>query len=216
VAFQSNCAGSYDLEEVNVVDGKRVWLTSSEEFDELEPNYSADGTKLVFQRVPRGAEHDFEGEILSLDLTLGVVRELGLRGRGPVWSPDTMHLAYMSARSGSWQVYVYDFIRSREQLVSTTCPGHCRWPEWSPDGQALAYTSSNSIATIEANSIWIYSFVDGSNRLWMQGGVGRPSWSSIGAIVFEARGGVEWALVDGSNRQRLLEFTEAWAPTWAR
>lgn len=217
VAFQSNCAGSYDLAEFDLQANKGIWLTSSEEFDELEPNFSSDGKKIVFQRVTRGVDRNHNGEILSLDLGTRQITDLHLLGRAPVWSPDMTRLAYMSIHSGRWLVYIHNLLSSApDEMISINCPSHCRWPEWSPDGHELAYASTMSTVDLDPDSIWIYSENDRSSKKWMGGGVGRPSWSSTGLIAFNSGNGIEYAYVDGSSRQLLVQLQGAWAPAWSK
>jgi Tol biopolymer transport system component len=216
IIFQTNCNGSYDLAEVVLGDSEVRLLTSIEDHDELEPNYSPNGKTIVFRRAPRGTDRNSDGEIWSLDIESGHTYALGLQGQGPVWSPDGMTLAYMSKRSGSWNVYLHDFIAGSERLVSVSCPSHCGWPEWSPDGKALVYSTTVSQLDFLPNEIWIWTLSQESPRQWLTGTVGRPSWSTAGLIAFNSGVGLEMAQLDGSGRQLLLDDTSAWAPAWSQ
>jgi len=221
IVFQSNCNYSYDLVEFNLKEKSLTWLTSTAAFDEREPDYSFDGKYVVFQRTPKDSNYNREnGTLHYIDLKRQIEIRLSpnnsetvLRGRGPVWSPNGMKLAYMSLRAGFWQIYVYDFLYSHEQLISFNCPSHCLWPEWSPDGQALAYSVTNSDFT--SDEIWIYSFTEGVNRQWMSGGVDRPSWSKHNLIAFKSHVGLEIASIDGKQREILSSITNVWGIDWA-
>jgi tricorn protease len=56
----------------------------------------------------------------------------------PVWAPDSRRLAYVSARHGGAQVYLYDFATSTETPITTGAATDLS-PVFSPDGKQLAY-----------------------------------------------------------------------------
>ncbi len=60
--------------------------------------------------------------------------------RTPVFSPDSAHVAYMSTRSGNWDIYTISTAGSAPRQI-TTAPGQDGLPVWSPDGSHLAYVS---------------------------------------------------------------------------
>ena len=37
-----------------------------------------------------------------------------IKGRSPVWSPDGKMIAFMSERTGRWQIYIYDLETGRD------------------------------------------------------------------------------------------------------
>ncbi len=56
----------------------------------------------------------------------------------PIWSPDSLKIAYTSERSGVRQIFEYDFLTSRETALSDG-KGEDTSPMWSPDGSSVAY-----------------------------------------------------------------------------
>ncbi|CAN5482470.1 S41 family peptidase [soil metagenome] len=55
-----------------------------------------------------------------------------------VWAPDSRRLAYVSARSGTPQLFLYDFA-TREETQLTQGSGTDHSPRFSPDGRSLAF-----------------------------------------------------------------------------
>ncbi len=60
--------------------------------------------------------------------------------RTPVFSPDGQQLAYMSTRSGNWDIYTISAEGSAPRRV-TASAGNDGLPAWSPDGSQIAYVS---------------------------------------------------------------------------
>ena len=72
--------------------------------------------------------------------------------RSPVFSPDGSKLAYMSASSGNWDIYVINTSGTTPRQI-TSSPGNDGQPIWSPDGTRLAYVS-------DADGSWAIYVVD--------------------------------------------------------
>jgi tricorn protease len=85
------------------------------------------------------------GEIFTVPREHGEVRNItrtpGGRERNPAWSPDGERIAFLSDRSGEYQIYVVD-------AAGTTAPrqltsrerGYPHTLRWSPDGSRIAFT----------------------------------------------------------------------------
>ncbi len=56
----------------------------------------------------------------------------------PIWSPNSLRIAYTSERSGNRQIFEYDFITGKETAL-TGAAAEDTSPQWSPDGNSLAY-----------------------------------------------------------------------------
>ncbi|HEX2222671.1 MAG TPA: PDZ domain-containing protein [Thermoanaerobaculia bacterium] len=75
-----------------------------------------------------------EGEILNLTATPGV------REMDPTWSPDGRWIAYLSDRTGEYEVYVRPSDNSGPEKRVTTDGDIWRFaPVWSPDSKKLAF-----------------------------------------------------------------------------
>jgi TolB protein len=59
----------------------------------------------------------------------------------PAWSPDGAQVAFISARSGNWELYLADVATGQETRL-TDHPADDLAPTWSPDGQRLGFLSN--------------------------------------------------------------------------
>lgn len=214
VIYQSDWSGSYDIWAVNADAGTPWPLTTTPDLDEREPSWSPDGRWVAYRMNPRGADRNADGELWMMDTASREAYSLGEVGRSPEWSPDNSRLAFMSSRTGRWQIYVYDMYR-RVSFRLTDCPVGCRWPAWSPDGQYVIYHSVRDVSSMEAEAIW-YIPADGGVpvRLLQELRAGRPSWSSCGWIAFHSSRGIEVMREDGRDRFLIIPG-DGWAPVWS-
>ena len=84
------------------------------------------------------------GAVLTLPAEKGEVVELaaapGVRAMNPVWSPDGRWIAYLSDRSGEYELYVRDAGGTAPERRVTTGGDVWRFPPvWSPDSRKLAF-----------------------------------------------------------------------------
>jgi len=59
----------------------------------------------------------------------------------PAWSPDSHKVAFVSDRSGNYDLYVYDLMAQTETRL-TDNPASDAFPAWSPTGNEIAFTSA--------------------------------------------------------------------------
>lgn len=129
VAFLSGSFGEGALLVINADGSGESHLTDVEA---RAPDWSPDGTKLVFEAVGGG--------IYSVGADGSGLTRLTLSGSGPTWSPDGSRIAFFSADAGNFDVYV---MRSSgaDPARLTTDPADDVSPAWSPDGRAIAFVS---------------------------------------------------------------------------
>lgn len=230
--FPTLTAGSYDLylietffpweESEDAEAPEPLALTQTPEWDETDPHVDGDGW-IVFRRAPAGTPLDQDAPLYVLDPFEDRLYELGEQGRAPVWSPDSSAIAFMSARSGRWQVYVLTLADGATTLVSTQCAGHCRFPAWSPDGTALLYSMTDTRQDLTPSGLWIADAAGTSRPVrWLSGAYGRPNWSATGWVAFNGVDGIYRAHMDDRppKVERYLysrpDLPPYWAPAWSR
>ena len=90
------------------------------------------------------AVFDARGDVFTVPAKDGAVRNLtrtpGIREFRPAWSPDGRWIAYLSDRTGEYELYVRAHDGSGEERRITTDGDTWRFePLWSPDSKKLAY-----------------------------------------------------------------------------
>jgi serine/threonine protein kinase len=105
--------------------------------DSNNPDFSTDGTRLVFVSRRTG-----KPEVWSANAAGGDLRQLtrlGLDSLGvPRWSPDNRHVAFFARMDMEPQIYVIDAIQDQAfpRKVTNEVPG-CNIPTWSGNGKFL-------------------------------------------------------------------------------
>jgi tricorn protease len=84
------------------------------------------------------------GEVITVPAEKGEVLELaatpGVRAMNPAWSPDGRWIAYLSDRSGEYEIYVRDAAGTAPERRVTRDGDIWRFPPlWSPDSRKLAF-----------------------------------------------------------------------------
>jgi len=163
------------------------------------------------KRVVFGAR----GDIFTVPAKDGVVRNLtrtpGIREFRPAWSPDGRWIAYLSDRTGEYELYVRAHDGSGEERRITTDGDTWRFePLWSPDSKKLAfgdtklrlrYVDVETGETVDVDTgqfapIRRYRWSPDSNWL-VYGKVGEARFSSI----------FVYSLEDGRVQQLTDDFT---------
>ncbi len=106
-------------------------MSLSSQFQQLA--LSPDGKKVAF--VVRG--EIFAASAKDGGDAIRVTRTHAAESQ-PAWTPDSKQLAYVSDRSGSMQIYLYDFTTNTESQLSTGASNNYS-PSFSPDGKTLAF-----------------------------------------------------------------------------
>ncbi len=89
------------------------------------------------------------GEIFTAPAKEGEIRNLtqtpGVREMNPTWSPDGRTIAYLSDRSGEYEIWVRNADGSGTERRVTNNGSVWRFqPVWSPDSRMLAFSDKNS------------------------------------------------------------------------
>jgi Tol biopolymer transport system component len=150
----------------------------------------------------------------------------------PSWSPDGKHVAFVSDRSGEWELYAKSVGQGSggtdiDGIVQLTDDGGDNWdPSWSPDGSHLVFSSRR-----EGN--WEVYVIDIDFSVGVPRGAALtrlttnpandwlPTWSPDGRrIAFVSDRDGDWEIyvmeADGSLQTNLTRNpADDWVPAWS-
>jgi len=129
VGFLSGSFGEGALLVINANGSGEAHVT---DISARAPDWSPDGSKLVFEAV--------EGGIYSVGADGSGLTELTLTGSGPRWSPDGSRITFFSNDTGNFDVYVMSSSGAAVERL-TSDPADDVSPAWSPDGTRIAFVS---------------------------------------------------------------------------
>jgi serine/threonine protein kinase len=131
--------------------GEPAWITRGDR-QIVRPELSPDGTQFVM-RVPRRTQDDLV--VLSRDGSNW--RDLTndkFFDRYPRWSADGKKIAFVSDRSGSYEIWTIDADGTNiSQVTFTGIPG-TSFPLWSPDGRQLLFRTNRMSYLLDLNQGW--------------------------------------------------------------
>jgi eukaryotic-like serine/threonine-protein kinase len=146
--------GNLDLWVQQIPDGAQVRLTRHAA-DDVEPSFSADGTRIAFQSSRLG------GGIYLIPTLGGEERLLAARGFSPRFSPDGNWIAYGVAEQSGSRIYVAPATGGPATAVAAglyRTQAHV----WSPDGRYLLFWGQRQPdAPPENNVDWYVAAVPG-------------------------------------------------------
>ncbi len=138
-----------------------------------------------------------------------------------VWSPNGDRIAFVSDRSGIFQVWIMNADGTDPRQVTRGSMIH-GWPRWSPDGSRLVYWGYDPAAD---TSVVIVDSMDGADPIVLAQSdelLDRPAWRPDGLhIAYAGQTEGNWdvwvAAVDGSESYRLtsddqMETNPLWSP----
>jgi tricorn protease len=116
---------------------------------------------------PSGKRALFEarGEVFTVPAKHGSVRNLtntsGVAERDPRWSPDGKHVAYLSDKTGEYELYLRPGDgKGREKQITEGGSAFRYWPLWSRDSEKIAFSDkTGSLFVLDVNDGEI-KFVD--------------------------------------------------------
>ncbi|HYI44460.1 MAG TPA: Ig-like domain repeat protein [Actinomycetota bacterium] len=215
IVFSSDRSGPYRIWTMNNDGTAQTRITNSlPKYQDYEPAWSPDGSKIVFVRV------DAEGDIYVMNSDgSGLVQLTATAAddRSPDWSPDGSEIVFQR-NSSIWKMNA-----NGTGAVALTTAGEepAAWPTWSADGNKIVFadhhgTSTWGITTIDP---------DGSNHTHLSAGGSNdthPVYSGNGskiAFTSDLDGNEEIYTMnsDGSGLSRLTNNAAsddfpAWTP----
>lgn len=80
---------------------------------------------------------------------------------GPVWSPDSRHVAFVTEVNKYDEIFLYDFVENSTVRLTTSSLEWYKHPSFSPDGSQITYWTNKEDASIK--QIWVMN-MDGSGQ----------------------------------------------------
>ena len=146
--------GKWDVYLINV-DGTGETRLTTHEGDDLEPDWSPDGTRIAFER-------DFNLYVMNADGS--GAHQIVNGGSSPDWSPDGTHIVYRRLRLFFPNIQNDIYVVSPDGSVNTGLtndPAFDTSPAWSPDGTRIAF--SKLVGTGNDYEIFVMN-ADGSGQ----------------------------------------------------
>lgn len=153
---------TWDIYVMNV-DGTQQMQLTKDPSNELEPSWSADGTRIAFISDRNG--QNFDIYVMNADgsdvtqLTDDSANEFG-----PVWSPDGTQIVFNSDRNGHVQLFMMT-IDGAKLIQLTKDSSNSAYADWSRSGNRIVFESDRD--TGYAN-IYVMN-ADGSNIVQLTG-----------------------------------------------
>ncbi len=115
---------------------------------EADPAWSPDGKMLLLESnrhtFKTGSRNYNGSELFTFDLSTIVYKKITTSIgyiEHPTWSPDGQRIAFMSNRTGNWNIFVMNADGSGKVQNITNNKSSNRFPDWSPDGQWIVFHS---------------------------------------------------------------------------
>ena len=151
------------LYEYNLDSGKTRSLSITVRAEDIEarPEFKSVGDNIGSAAIsPSGVRAVVEarGNVFTIPAEHGSIRTLttqhsSLHELGPVWSPDGQWIAYLSDKSGEYELYTRSQMGGEETRITSDGKVYRYGPFWSPDSKKLLYAD-------KSNQLWYVSIDD--------------------------------------------------------
>ena len=213
ITFFAYRDGGYDIWAASP-DGRQQRKLTWGPFDDREPAWSHDSTRLAFSS-DRGNPLGSNYNIWMLDTRSGELSQLTKElseDYMPTWSPDDKEIAFASTRGGGQTLWVVN-VADGAQRRATTAGGRIDAPSWGPGGQLL-YHVTTTAAPVQSRFELDGQPVTGDENVFAF----RASWASPTEFFYVSDGKIRKRSVTGGTPQT-VEFTatlQVTKPQYAR
>ena len=187
ILFVSDRSGNRDLWEIDAVSGSLRQITTSPD-DDIEPAVSRDG-RIAYMEF----SHEQDLYVVSLEERSHerLTSHTGWNQNARI-SPDGARIAYVSLRTGDWEIWIINRATGNETRLATH-PAIDEFPSWSPDSKQVAFVSERD----GKPALWVVNAdgsggprrlteeairMDSSNLRWS------PDGAAIGFVAPSERG----------------------------
>jgi len=149
-----------------------------------------------------------------------VLAKLPGRALNPIWSPDTLKVAYYDHVSEQqWALCIMDSDGSHARRLIDTVNTFDWCPVWSPDGKSILFTRSY-MTPVWRSELWLLNDDGDLKKLGnadAQGGVFSPDGKKVVYFNYIDGGGDIWSMnADGSSVKKITDHSaEDWWPSWS-
>lgn len=184
------CAGEVVIDKKKRIalfnpDGSRKRLLGDGSHDDADPQFSPDGTRLLFRsnrggswEIHLGNRDGSDAKAITSDPDNNELSEAAYGGEGPArFSPDGRRITWMRELPGKGNdVWVMDADGSNSRNLTGDAAGGDGYPSFSPDGRLIAFDSKrsgdNEIYVMDANgdNVRRVTFSEGSDlgAMWVR------------------------------------------------
>lgn len=215
-----------DLHLTNATGTIRSQLTESDRSDDTIPDWSPDGTRIVFTSS-RDGNYDIYTMKADGSDWVKLTTNSG-DDKHPSWSPDGTKIAFESKQGDiDWDVWVMDADGGNPQNLTADEARNDGNPAWSPDGKEIAFSSNRR----GSYDIYIIS-ADGSGKptrlTETEADAFHPDWSPDGTLIafrstspLTGKRSIQLVTSDGLSSRKLFpsqanDDTPAWSPDGQR
>jgi len=233
IAFESNRDGDFEIYTMNAATGGGIIKLTDNTGDDRDPEWSPDGTRIVFISDRDGdgdpdTIEDFEIYTMNADGSdVSRLTDNNTYDNLPSWSPDGTRIVFNTQRDGNVEIYTMNADGS-DPFRLTDHPARDWGPSWSPDGTRIVFFSDrDGDDDPDTNDFEIYTMNadDGGDRRRLTNTTGvnnsHPNWSPDGnniAFASDRAGNSEIYVMraDGNNVVRVTNNTGSdHEPSWS-